>query len=189
MTCCPPWLAWYTNNTRLYFCDVFLHIQWEQWYNEEVLIFGFKDKILDLWFEKNYANMDLYMDVINDLFCFFFFFFKFLKWVGWWFCTRGFIKIWLEVRGGIKKKGPPYNLVTCWDLFFKYGKFRLFFLIMWWLGPIFLKKNPFVRSNFFKGVQESCHIVTIFCLLKVVPFYHVKTHLWMIMMKSKIVVV
>lgn len=37
---------------------------------------------------------------------------------------EGSIKIWLEVRRGIRKKtDSPYNLVTCWDLFFKYGEF------------------------------------------------------------------
>lgn len=147
MTSCPPWLAWYTNNTRLYFYDVFFHIQLEQWCNEEALILGSKIRYWICFLKKNYINMDLYMDVINVFFFFFsLFFFKFLKWVGWWLCTRGSIKIWLEVRGGIrKKKDSPYNLVTCWDLFFKYGEFRLFFLIMWWLEPIFSQKKSFCK--------------------------------------------
>jgi hypothetical protein len=139
MTSCPPWLAWYTNNTRLYFCDLFLHIQLEQWCNEEALIFGFKDKISDLFFEKNYINMDLYIYIY--IYLLLFVFLIFLKWVGWWLCTRGFIKIWLEVRGGIRKKMIPPII---WWLVGTYSLNMAsldYFLIMWWLGPIFSQKK------------------------------------------------
>jgi hypothetical protein len=46
---------------------------------------------------------------------------------------------------------------------------------------------PWVQN--FKGVSKSCHNATLSYLLCLVLFYHVKTHLWMIMMESTIIIV
>jgi hypothetical protein len=48
--------------------------------------------------------------------------------------------------------------------------------------------SPFSGPNFL-SVPKSCHRITIFYLFYLVFFYHVNTHLWMIMMESKIVMV
>jgi hypothetical protein len=41
----------------------------------------------------------------------------------------------------------------------------------------------------FLSVTKFCHIINFICLSYLVFFYHIKTHLWMIMIKSRIVVV
>jgi len=43
--------------------------------------------------------------------------------------------------------------------------------------------------NYFQGVPKSCHSITIFYIFYPIFFYYVKTHLWMTMMESGIVVV
>jgi hypothetical protein len=47
-----------------------------------------------------------------------------------------------------------------------------------------------VKCNFLKVYQNLVTIyVTFFCLFHLAPFYHLKTHFWMIMMESRLVMV
>jgi len=46
-----------------------------------------------------------------------------------------------------------------------------------------------IRVQFFKNVPKHCNNVTFFTYIYLIIFYYVNTHLWMIMIKFKTVVV
>jgi hypothetical protein len=75
-------------------------------------------------------------------------------WSGWIgdHAQEDLAPIWQEVKEGVRKSwDSPHKAATCWNLMSKYGSFSFFYLMIWRLGPIFMKENPLYLwySHFF----------------------------------------
>ncbi len=91
-------------------------------------------------------------------------------WRIWAAFQKAFFEIQYQVRGqrsevreaSIKLQDSSYYLEAYLNLPSKYGNLRYFFLIIWWLRPIFFKKFPLYiwQGPFFfppRQVVKTCH--------------------------------